>query len=290
MAASRAAATSKAVVAAKSRTAAIRPKPWSDALATRLAAIGLTDRVACALHLPLRYEDETRLSTLADARDGDTVQFEAVVRDHAIQYRPRRQLLVHVDDVHAVDARHAGVALRFLHFYGSQVKHFAPGTRLRIRGDVRGNGFALFGGAGREMIHPRYGVIDDATPLPDRLTPVYPSSVGLGQPTLRRVIADALDADVRFDETVPAALLARHRLPAIDASIRLIHHPPPDVPQELLMSRTPSGVAAGQVRRAARPAVVARSARTRRVARAPHRSSRPAAGWCGASSSGCRSR
>ena len=203
----------------------------------RLAKIGLHDRLDCVLHLPLRYEDETRLSPLADARDGDTVQFEAVVRDHAVQYRPRRQLVVHVDDVHATDPRHAGVTLRFVNFYGSQVAHFAPGTRLRIRGDVRGTGYALFGGASREMIHPRYGVVRDDAPLPDRLTPVYPSGVGLGQVVLRRAIAAAL-VDVTLDETVPADLLARHRLPAIDASLRLIHNPPPEVPQELLMSRT----------------------------------------------------
>ena len=183
----------------------------------------------------MRYEDETRIDRLADARDGDLVQVEAIVRDHAIQYRPRRQLVVHVDEVDAPGSTSASLTLRFLHFYGSQVKHFDAGTRLRVRGTLRGGGFgAVFG---REMIHPQYRVLLDDTPLPDRLTPVYPSGVGLGQAVVRRTIGQALGR-VRLDETVPPELIERFRLPSIDASIRLIHNPPPDVPREALMSRT----------------------------------------------------
>ena len=204
--------------------------PTKSATATRLAQIGLVDDLDFVLHLPLRYEDETTVTPLADARDGDTVQVEVVVRDHAIQYRPRRQLVVHADDAGA------SLTLRFLHFYGSQVKHFEPGTRLRVRGPLRIGG-ALFGDAQREMIHPTYAVVRDDTPLPDRLTPVYPSGVGLGQTILRRAIARALAA-TDLDETVPAALLAASHLPALDASLRLVHNPPPDVPLEALASRT----------------------------------------------------
>ena len=64
------------------------------------------------LHLPLRYEDETTLASLADARDGDTVQVEVIVRDHAIQYRPRRQLVVHARDAHAANDADASLTLR----------------------------------------------------------------------------------------------------------------------------------------------------------------------------------
>ncbi|MEO8936607.1 MAG: ATP-dependent DNA helicase RecG [Burkholderiaceae bacterium] len=221
---------------AVSRTPAARSTvaAWSDALAGRLARIGLHDERDCVLHLPLRYEDETRVVALADARDGDTVQIEAIVRDHAVQYRPRRQLVVHVDDANA-DEGDSGLTLRFIHFYGSQLKHFEVGTRLRIRGELRGGGFGQV--FGREMIHPRYGVIGDDTPLPDRLTPVYPSGVGIGQIVLRQAIAKAL-ARVEMDETVPRRWLMRHRLPAIDEAIRLIHNPPPDASLESLAARS----------------------------------------------------
>ena len=216
------------------RRAPSAPASWSDALAARLARIGLRDELGCILHLPLRYEDETRITPLAKAHDGDIVQIEAIVRDHAIQYRPRRQLVVHVDDANAPEGG-ASLALRFIHFYGSQLKHFEPRTRLRIRGELRGGGMGhVFG---REMIHPSYSVIHEDTPLPDRLTPVYPSGVGLGQPLLRRTIAKALER-IELAETVPASLRERYHLPAIDAAIRLIHNPPPDVSQEALSSRS----------------------------------------------------
>ena len=220
------------------RSVAARPATWTEALAGRLARIGLHDDLDCVLHLPLRYEDETRVTALADARDGDTVQVEAIVRDHVIQYRPRRQLVVHVDDAHPRATGDAGLTLRFIHFYGSQVKHFAPGTRLRIRGELRGGGFGaahLFN-AGREMVHPGYERVDEHTPLPDRLTPVYPSGVGLGQAVLRRTVAKALDRTT-LDETVPARWLAKFGLPGIDHALRLIHRPPVDVSLESLASR-----------------------------------------------------
>jgi ATP-dependent DNA helicase RecG len=204
-----------------------------ESTAARLAKIGLVDDLACVLHLPLRYEDETRLDSLAAARDGDMVQLEVVVRDHTIQFRPRRQLVVHVEAADETGA--PGLTLRFIHFYGSQAKHFAAGTRLRVRGELRGGGFGnVFG---REMIHPRYAAVEAGAPLPDRLTPVYPSAVGLGQGVVRKAIARALDR-VTLDETVPAASLPRG-LPTIADAIRLVHNPTPDpAASALLAERT----------------------------------------------------
>ena len=202
-------------------------------VAERFAKIGLVDDRDFVLHLPLRYEDETTVVPLADARDGETVQVEVVVRDHAIQYRPRRQLTVRTDD--ASDASgDAGLTLRFIHFYGSQLKHFEPGTRLRVRGTLRGGGFGhVFG---REMIHPTYHAVDEDTALPDRLTPVYPSGVGLGQAVVRKAVARALGR-VRLDETVPTTALAPLGLPHLDAALRFIHQPPPEVSLDALASR-----------------------------------------------------
>ncbi len=216
-----------------SRVKSPKAGPWSEALAARLARLGLFDDRDCVLHLPLRYEDETRITRLADAREGEHVQVEAIVRDHAVQFRPRRQLVVHVDEV-GVPRGDGSLTLRFLNFYGSQLKQFVAGTRLRVRGELRGG--ALFRDAGREMIHPQYAVVSDDTPLPDRLTPVYPSGVGIGQTLLRRAIAAAMNR-VSLDETLPTDVIARHRLAPIDASIRLIHNPPPDTSLEALASR-----------------------------------------------------
>src|SRR6185369_13444154 len=89
-----------------------------------LRKLGLTRDIDLALHLPMRYEDETRIVKLRDAREGDTAQIEAVVTACEIAYRPRRQLVVTVDD--GTDT----CVLRFFTFFPSQHKAMAIGTKL----------------------------------------------------------------------------------------------------------------------------------------------------------------
>ncbi len=245
------------------------------------------------LHLPLRYEDETRIDRLADARDGDTVQFDAIVRDHEVRYRGSRQLVVRVDEAVAdrtADdaARGASATLRFIHFYGSQLRHFEPGMRLRVRGELRAAHGPLFGADALELIHPRYAVVEPGAPLPDRLTPVYPSGVGLGQVPLRRAIAKALDrVDARRDGAGGAAR-------AVAAAADRRGDPPDPQPAArraavVAVRAHASGVAAREVRRAARAAAVAREG-ARRASREDGAGRCAAARSSIASSRSCRSR
>src|SRR4051812_46509329 len=136
------------------------PSPSAPAAPQKaLAKLGLARDIDLALHLPLRYEDETRIVKLRDARGGDTVQIEGVVTSCEIVYRPRRQLMVTVDD--GTDT----CVLRFFTFYPSQQKAMAVGTVLRIRGEAKG-GFLGF-----QMVHPSFKVAGGE--LPSALTPVY---------------------------------------------------------------------------------------------------------------------
>ena len=109
-----------------------------------LEKLGLKRDIDLALHLPLRYEDETRITKLRDTRDGDHVQIEARVMDCEVTYRPRRQLVVTVDDGTET------CTLRFFSFYPSQQKALAVGNRIRARGEVKG------GFLGRTMLHPAF--------------------------------------------------------------------------------------------------------------------------------------
>ena len=176
--------------------------------------LGLTRDIDLALHLPLRYEDETRLTLLREARDGETVQVEGVVRDNRIEARGRRQLLVRLHD------GSGEVLLRFLNFYGSQQKSWGAGVRLRVRGELR-NGFF-----GREMVHPRVRIVQDGAPLAQALTPVYPTTAGLPQAYLRKAVAAGL-ARAPLDELIPPTLLPP-RLPTLRESLHFLHHPSPD--------------------------------------------------------------
>ena len=190
----------------------------ANTLAARLARLGLKRDADFVLHLPLRYEDETRITALADARPGSAAQFEVDVVDSEIAYRPRRQLIARVRDASGA------LSLRFLNFYPGQQKVLQPGARLRVFGEVHE------GYLGPEIIHPRFHAVAAGESLPEGLTPVYPTTAGLGQGTLRRLIEKAL-ARVDLGDTLPPELLQRLGLPGIAESIRYLHNPPPEIPQ-----------------------------------------------------------
>jgi ATP-dependent DNA helicase RecG len=197
----------------------------SKAVADRLARLGIARKFDLVLHLPLRYDDETRLTPIADALPGAELLVQGIVTDSGIQYRPKRQLVCRIAD------GGGALTLRFLNFYGSQVKLLAAGNTVRAFGAVR------LGPLGPEMVHPRFRVVAGELPVAQALTPVYPATAGLGQDTLRRLIARAL-ADEPLDELLPAALTDALGLPAFAEAVRLLHNPPPDVPQLLLQERT----------------------------------------------------
>ncbi len=200
-------------------SAAPPDKPLSGP-ARALHKLGLLRDIDLALHLPLRYEDETFLSRVADARDGDTIQAEGVVVDNRVDIRQRRQLMVRIDD------GSAPLLLRFMNFYGSQQKAWAPGVRLRVRGEVR-HGFF-----GREMVHPTVKVVLEGEPLAAALTPVYPAAAGLPQVYLRKAVASGL-ARAPLDEVLPPGLMPAS-WPSLREALKFLHHPDPRVSTETL--------------------------------------------------------
>jgi ATP-dependent DNA helicase RecG len=192
-------------------------KPTLAKTADKLAKLGLTRDIDLVLHLPMRYEDETSLTPIGELLPGGIAQTEGVVYDNEIAYRPRRQLLVKMRD----DAGDE-LILRFLNFYGSQVKQMSIGVRLRVRGDVRGGFF------GMEMVHPAVRVVDEDTPLPQALTPVYPSTAGVSQAYLRKAIDNAL-ARTSLPELLPEPVERQYLkpldVPQLMDAVRTLHHP-----------------------------------------------------------------
>jgi ATP-dependent DNA helicase RecG len=227
-------------------------------IARKLAALGLRTDLDLVLHLPLRYEDETQIVPLAEAlraagRPGmPPLQVEGVVSACEIQYRPRRQLVVtlaqadetaeigpdcvnsanSVTPAHSADLSGAAqLTLRFLNFYGSQVKQFALGNRIRARGEIR------IGFFGAEMVHPTYKIVNPGAPLPTALTPVYPAGEGLAQAYLRKAIAAAM-ARVDWSDTLSPQRRAALQLAPFEPSVRLLHNPPPGTDQNALLERS----------------------------------------------------
>ncbi|ALT80028.1 ATP-dependent DNA helicase RecG [Paucibacter sp. KCTC 42545] len=179
--------------------------------------LGLLRDIDLALHLPLRYEDETRVTPIAEAFEGDNVQCEGEVSECRIDLRGRRVLLVRIEDDSGQQ-----LLLRFIHFYPSHQKTLAVGNRVRVRGEVR-HGFF-----GREMVHPQFKAVQADTPLAAALTPVYPASASLPQAYLRKAVAAGLQrADLR--ELLPAGVVPA-KLPTLREALNFLHHPTPQTP------------------------------------------------------------
>ena len=199
-----------------------------------LHKLGLFRPIDLALHIPLRYEDETRITTLLSAREGDTVQIEATVTQSEVQIHGKRQLLVTVDD--GSDT----CLLRFFTFYPAMQKALCVGSRWRVRGELRG------GFLGWTMMHPVCKPLTGE--LPTALTPVYPSTAALPQNYLRRAVQIGLDrADL--SETLPDddGLLDADEIPAqirllrswnLREALSFLHYPAPDTTLAALEDRS----------------------------------------------------
>ncbi|MDE2623902.1 MAG: ATP-dependent DNA helicase RecG [Betaproteobacteria bacterium] len=197
----------------------------APATAGRLQKLGLRSAFDLVLHLPLRYEDETRVTLVRDLFYGQTACLDVEVVDSELLFRPKKTLRARVRDSSGL------LVLRFLNFYGSQVRQFAAGTRLRVFGELRQ------GPTGPEMVHPRYRIRRDDDPLPQTLTPVYPTTAGLSQAALRRCIEQALQRE-DLSDTLPESWRQRLGLPPFRDCVTLLHHPAPGASQSDLDGRT----------------------------------------------------
>ncbi|MDR1164097.1 MAG: ATP-dependent DNA helicase RecG [Candidatus Accumulibacter sp.] len=198
------------------------------ALKAKLRKLGLSRSDDLVLHLPIRYEDETTLTKIADALSGAPLQFEVRVLDVSIQFRPRRQLVVRAAD------STGDLVLRFLNFYASQTRQFEEardrGKTLRVFGELRVGYF------GPEIVHPRYRSVGENEALARALTPIYPTTAGVSQAALRRLIARALGS-ADLSECLDSAALPP-RLPAYADALRLLHAPLPGADETALQTRS----------------------------------------------------
>ncbi|MDX1607062.1 MAG: ATP-dependent DNA helicase RecG, partial [Candidatus Competibacterales bacterium] len=200
-------------------------------LAERLARLGILTPTDLLLHLPLRYQDRTRVTPIGALRSGldAVVEGEIVLAD--VVRRRRAMLLCRLAD-------HSGaLLLRFFHFSAAQRAALVPGTRLRCFGEVRSGAGSL------EMIHPEYRLSDDnpQAAVETHLTPIYPATEGLRQTGLRRLIERQLERleTQPLADPLPPDLRQRLSLPELNEALRLIHRPPPETASALAGGRHP---------------------------------------------------
>jgi ATP-dependent DNA helicase RecG len=200
-------------------------------LADKIKALGIHQVKDLLFHLPIRYEDRTRIHPIGSCRPGERLLIEGQV-EHSAIVRGRRSMLVVV-----LSDGTGRITLRFFHFRAYQKQQLSKGKLLRCFGEVR------FGFQGLEMVHPSYtqlsGYGDE--PIADRLTPIYPTTEGLGQNSWIKLTDQALALmrrdELELEELLPPALLGQFKLSSLAKALDYIHRPPPDADVAALILR-----------------------------------------------------
>ncbi|WP_300000706.1 ATP-dependent DNA helicase RecG [uncultured Cedecea sp.] len=186
---------------------------------SKLAKIGLYTLQDLLLHLPLRYEDRTQLCTIDQLLPGIHTTVEGEVLNCNITFGGRRMMTCQISDGTGV------LTLRFFNFNAAMKNSLSTGRRVLAYGEAKRGKY------GAEMIHPEYRIQGDlSTPeLQETLTPVYPTTEGIRQATLRKLTDQALEVlqTCAITELLPAEL--SQGLMSLPEAIHILHRPPPDV-------------------------------------------------------------
>lgn len=198
--------------------------------ANRLQKLGLCTLQDLIFHLPLRYEDRTRVYPICSLKPGMSVLISGKVEFTDILPRGRKSLICRISDGTGF------ISLKFFHFSASQHNALKPGTSISCFAEVR------YGFAGLEMVHPEYKVIanpDDCI-TETRLTPVYPLTEGLGQNVIRKAVRQALDLCRQEPELltdwIPESILKQYHYPSLADAIQTLHAPDESVSIEALQN------------------------------------------------------
>lgn len=221
--------TSKSSIKSNTNEKPAKKKAETVSVAERVARMGLINDWDFVLHLPLRYEDETRITRICDLKAGDWAQIQGTVISSRTQGGRFMQLIASVSD------GTANIEIRFLHFYPKMRERFKSGTLLRLSGQVQQQP-VQFGG-GLQMLHPKIKEpITDTSELPSTLTPVYPAGEHITQTWLRKRIDRAM-LDVDLTDIIPASFTQSLSLPTLRDALKSLHHPSPGADYEAYSER-----------------------------------------------------
>ncbi len=190
----------------------------SKPLLANLQKLGLRTTQQLLLHLPVRYQDETKITLIRDLHLGEASLVQGEIVHAEVSYRPRKALIARLDD------GSGQLTIRLLNFYPSQIATLKVGAHLRLFGEVR-HGFF-----GYEMVHPTMKKVDADDALAEKLTPIYPTIAGLTQGQLRKAIKWAFDharSNDELGETLPVSVYQQHQFPNFYSSLIHLHAPAP---------------------------------------------------------------
>ena len=185
-------------------------------LVSKLQKLKVHNQYDLLFLLPIRYEDKTSLHKISALVAGEKALIQGFVVLTTVVYRGRRMLISQLSDDTGI------ITLRFFNFSKQQARRLAKNTVVRCFGQTRKTA------SGLEMIHPEYQIINPENPAPLEagLTPIYPTTEGLQQGRLRKIVRAALEQQIdTIEELLPASIVKELGLVPLTESLREIHQP-----------------------------------------------------------------
>lgn len=164
-----------------------------------------------ALHIPLRYEDLTKVYPIVEAQIGQQVMIQGKIIGHEIVHKRTKQLLVRVDDGSSI------ITLMFFHFYQSYAAQYAIGKVIRAHGEIKADYFG-----NKTIIHPKIQSVQEETRLSNTFTPIYPTTNGLANSAIIKLIEDLFEQNI-IPETLPRDILTKYKLLPLPQAILTLH-------------------------------------------------------------------
>lgn len=197
-------------------------------MAENLLKIGIEKVSDLLFHLPLRYQDRTRIYPIGCTKHGQEVVIKGEVEHSEIVYRGRRMMICTLSDNSGM------ITLRFFHFSNAQQKSLRRGIQLRCFGEVR------MGKNNREMVHPEYKILqeDEVPILSDSLTPIYPTTKGLQQRSLLRLVGESIAHLAELEDLIPEEISRQYNINSINRSLLTLHKPSSDILAIQLLERS----------------------------------------------------
>lgn len=183
----------------------------ADKYQTKLNKLNLHTYWDLALHIPLRYEDLTKVYPIAETQIGQQVMIQGKIIGHEIVHKRAKQLLVRVDDGSAI------ITLLFFHFFPNYVTQYAIGKQVRAHGEIKADFYG-----NKTIFHPKIQSVQQETKLDNTFSPIYPTTNGLANSVFIKLVEDLFNANL-IAETLPKPILERYQLLSLEQALLTLH-------------------------------------------------------------------
>lgn len=182
----------------------------------KLAKLNIHNYWDLALHIPLRYEDLTKVYPIAETQVGQQVMIQGKIIGHEIVNKRSKQLIVRVDDGSSI------ISLLFFHFYPSYVTQYAIGKQIRAHGEIKADFYG-----NKTIFHPKIQTVTEEAKLSNTFSPIYPTTNGFANVVLAQLVEDLFNANI-IPETLPQAILQQYKLPLLEQALLTLHKLTPE--------------------------------------------------------------